>query len=203
MGKYQKHLTNFDNNGNITFAEGGVYMIKGTLKLLPQQVEALKKEVEGLNAQYLKLVEDAKNEDKFNVSCDSQGITDVIDHSTTEKLSYISRRVKEISNCLKCHELVTEYSKDSIQIGTEFEVFMKFSEDDKEQGTYRLVDDTIGFSYEDNCVSVNSPLGAAAHNKKVGDQFSYKIPAGTNVDCVILDILPEKTIDKAKQKVLK
>ncbi|MDD2435840.1 MAG: GreA/GreB family elongation factor [Bacilli bacterium] len=178
-------------------------MINRNLKLLPEQVEALQKEITSLNEQYNKLIEDAKNEEHFNAGCDLQGITDTFDRSSLEKLSYISKRVNEISNCLNCHELVTEYSKDMIKVGTQFEVFMNFGKGDTEQDTYRLVDNIIGCSSEDKCISLNSPLGAAAYNKKIGDNFCYEIPSGAIVDCVVLDILPEKIIEKAKQKIKK
>jgi len=117
-------------------------------------------------------------------------------------LLYVKKRVKTINSYLNCYELVDKYDSEKISIGTEFTVYMDFGNNETEKDTYKLVHTNVSNLRENNYVSIDCPLGAAVSNKKVGDQISYITPTKKVVKGVILDILPEKTFEEAKEKSL-
>ena len=173
-----------------------------TLKLLPEQVETLNIEAGKLNEEFLKMLDDERQEERILPGCDMQGITDTVDSLSLSKLTYVRERIKTVNTYLNCYELVEGYDCEKISIGTEFTIFMDFGDNDTEKGTYRLVQANVCNKHENNYISVDCPLGNAVLNKKVGEQISYLTPNSNRVNGIILDILPEKTIEKAKEKTL-
>lgn len=172
------------------------------LKLLPEQVEALSIEARKLNEEFTKLLNEERQETRILPGCDMQGITDTVDSISLSKLNYVRERINAVNTYLNCYELVEEYDCEKISIGTEFTIFMDFGDNDTEKDTYRLVQTNVYNTRENNYISIDCPLGAAVLNKKVGEQISYLTPNSNRVNGVILDILPEKIIEKAKEKTL-
>ncbi|MGE5455688.1 MAG: GreA/GreB family elongation factor [Ignavibacteriales bacterium] len=172
------------------------------LKLLPEQVETLHAEAAKLNEQYLKLLEEQRLEDKVQPGWDLQGITDIGDNLTISKLRGLKNRIKTIDAYLSHYQLVDKYESEKVSIGTEFTVYMDFGNNDNETDTYRLVYTNVSSLETRNYISIDCPLGESVLNKKVGDKISYLTPAKKEVKGVILDILPEKTVEQAKEKSL-
>ncbi len=173
-----------------------------TLKLLPEQVAALNIEAEKLNEEFLKMLDDERQAERILPGCDMQGITDTNDNLSVTRLMSIRTRISTINSYLNCYELVDKYDSEKISIGTEFDIYMDFGNGDTEKGTYKLVQVNVCNRYENNYISIDCPLGTAVQNKKIGDHISYLTPNKNKVNGVILDILPEKTIEEVKEKTL-
>ena len=70
----------------------------------------------------------------------------------------------------------------SVKIGSKVKVLLVFSEDDTEEMTVVLKNES---SLKDNIISVESPLGQSILGKSVGDKTNYKVN-GKAIDVEIL-----------------
>ena len=107
-------------------------------------------------------------------------------------------RLRMIELILKTHEKANPKEDDTLEIGKEFTVALDYGDDDKEVFTGILVEEKV--IPRVNLTSIESPLGNAILNRKIGDDFSYTIERGYKVNGRILDAnIP--TIERAREIV--
>jgi transcription elongation factor GreA len=98
-------------------------------------------------------------------------------HSALERQQYVKARIAQVQKQLKDLAMVDLNSlpKDRVALGSSVSVYE--SESDRTV-TYELViPDSADFSK--GLVSVTSPIGKALVGRKVGDEVTVKLPAGT------------------------
>lgn len=66
-------------------------------------------------------------------------------------------------------------NEEIIDIGDVVSVEIIFGDDDIEEITFKLVGGNANFDSEIKEISINSPLGAAVHMKKIGENSSYAV----------------------------
>ena len=98
--------------------------------------------------------------------------------------SEIESRINYLTELLKNAEIVKQHHSTKIEVGSTVTVQKKGSD---EKNQYQVV----GGEESDislNKISYESPLGHAMLGKIKGEEFSFKTPAGTNVEYIIVDI---------------
>ena len=136
--------------------------------------------------QYLKEIDKLKKDLKRNSLNKSSAHQDAVGDGWHDNAEFEEAKRKELMIIASIEEKIKGLSriviikkskrKDVIDLGDVLTVKMFFSEDEIEDLTFKLVgfptpktDDLI------KEVSVNSPLGKAVYQKKVGDNFKYEV----------------------------
>lgn len=167
--------------------------------LLPQQVEAYEKELAEIEEQMNMLTKEKTNMSFYKVVNGECGTfsNDSLDSSLLMELSVKANRRKEIKTILANAEVldIAENESDVIAIGTTF----SFKTDRIQNMTFTLVE--VNGNPADGYIAVDSPIGAAVLDKKVGDDFSYVVPSGNVVNGSIIAIHNLEK-DAAKKNIL-
>lgn len=145
------------------------------MKLIPEQLVAIKEEIEELKGksaegrEYIKYALEEGRDNEFGTLKTRNAVDD-------REFAYTSQRLDELSKIVSEAEIVDTPSTDVIGIGTSFE-YLDLSEDEVE--TYTLVEDIVGLGRHDNWryISVNSPFGANVVGKTIGDEVSFTVGA--------------------------
>src|SRR3954447_8988308 len=103
-------------------------------------------------------------------------------------------RIRQLKDMLRRAQ-VGEASANTDEVAPGTQVTVAFDGDESDTDTFVLGSrellgvDTVG---DTNVYSPQSPLGAAIHGKRRGDQASYSAPNGKSIDVTIVDVQPFK-----------
>ena len=105
-------------------------------------------------------------------------------------------RIRYLEKMVKTARIIEDDSKED-EVGLDNTVTVYFVED-KEEETFKIVTSVRGDSVS-NLITIESPLGKALMEHKVGDTVSVKVNEQVSYDVVIKNI--EKTKDEGKEGI--
>ena len=147
-------------------------------KLLPQQVEQLKKAKEILQQRRMEYVNACNDYDKLaNINCD--GVTDLNNLYDVEQIAVINLRIQEIDKLLKDYEVIkkeTILNSSKIEIGTIFQATV-VSEEETTTEIYQLLEELTDFQEDDEDIipiSLQTVFGISIYGKEEGATFNYR-----------------------------
>lgn len=154
------------------------------LTLTPKQIQELIRE-EGR----LRLQQDECRESKIGAcpKFSSEGISDN-DAGIINQIGMIGERIREIQETLATATVAQPNDSGRVSVGTRFEAELTTPEGENLGDVqFTLVAAQVaGGSHE--MVSLETPFGAAAEGKAVGDKFSYITPGGDIINAKIISI---------------
>ena len=149
------------------------------IRLLPEQVEILKTELERrhMDSNFITESLKSKSEEGYARELNDLNISSY-DPIFEHDIAAAFEREGQLEALLKRAEVVNDYNAEQVDIGTKFELSCDYGDNDVERNTYILVDDIYGRNEENPYISINSPIGKSAYGKKVGEKFIVRLPKG-------------------------
>lgn len=165
------------------------------MKLIPEQVQLLEKELLKLNDTRSLLIEQKEYQNSY-ISCDGEGSGVRGDEKEEIQRSY--NRIKEIESLLKYCEILPTPCSDTITLGSYFTVEINFSEDESEVFNGYLVEEMVTTEDSQSFFSTKSYLGKSLLGKRKNDNISWQLPDGGIVSGTVLAV--KKDNPKVKNK---
>jgi transcription elongation GreA/GreB family factor len=164
------------------------------MKLLKEQVKYLTDELKHIEEERKQLIKG--KEDIHPII--NEGQTTDINYENIIRIGEIVRRKEEIRELLEDSTIINPSTSKSIKIGSTFTAFISFNEKDSEELTYTLIEKRVSREPLNDYVSLDSPLGKAVLDKKIGEYFTY--PIGNNLVSGTIEEVKHSTKNKADSK---
>lgn len=159
--------------------------------------------------QYLKEIQNIRDKINNNSLIKSEAYTSAIGDGWHDNFAFEEAKREEyklqsnlrdkIAGLSQIEILDEVLSEEAVDINDFVTIIMKFTKESSEEILFKLVaSDVPMFGDEVNEISINSPLGAAVYQKKVGDHGSYSVN-GNLINVTILS----KSKELPNQKLLK
>lgn len=141
------------------------------MKLIPEQVGYLRKEIQKLQKEiqtYDQYYSERDKEVGTKDTCMAFCGDTITEHQITEN----HKTLRKYESLLTSTDYIRKPDTDTIGIGTKFTI--KFDGDEMTEN-YILVDALVGNHMVDESITTESPLGKSIIGKKEGETFSYTV----------------------------
>ena len=157
------------------------------MKLIEEQVRMIKEEIAKLSQDIhsLNYSKDRQKPTYFTRPADS-------DYNSIIQIQQKAIRIKELMDILKRSTVIKNPNSETVEIGSKFNVFLKYGKDDADMIHVTLIENKVTIESSFNYITIHSNIGKAIWHKKIGSRFRYRDANGKRVEGLITSMEYER-----------